>query len=145
VQIDDGLHSLSSRAGRRQRHAQDGGMTAMQSGLPIVIVGQGVKRFGKLNMPLGALAVRQALEDRVLQQCKPFRVAVVFGDLEVLLVHVSDFIRSCIREDVMQMTTDRAALEVFIVALAVGPAQQHIGLEVGNGLLKQFCALFSVH
>jgi hypothetical protein len=131
VQINNSQDGLSCRTSRRQRHAQDGSMTAVKRRLPIVIVRQGMKRLGKLDMPLGAFAVRQALEYSVLQQREPFRVAVMLGDLEVLLVHISDFIRSCIREDVMQVTTDRAALEVLIVAFAVCTAQQHIGLEVG--------------
>jgi hypothetical protein len=131
VQINNSLDGLSSRTSRRQRYAQDRGMAAMKRSLPIVIVGQPVKSLCKLNVPLGAFAVRQTFEHRVLQQREPFRVAVMLGYFEMLLAHIGNFVRRCIREDVVKVTSDRAALEVVGILFTIRASQQHISLEVG--------------
>jgi hypothetical protein len=132
VKINDRLDGLSSRTSRRKRYAQDCGVTAMERSLPVIVVRQGMKRLGKLHMPFGALAVRQAFKYRVLQQSEPFRIAVVLGDLEVFFVHVGNFVRRRIRENVMQMAADRAAFEIVVIAFAISPAHQHIGFEMSN-------------
>jgi hypothetical protein len=120
-------------------------MTAVECCLPIIVIGQGVKRLGKLNVPLGALAVRQSFKNGILQQREPFRVSVMLGDLEVLLVHIGHFFRRCIREDVMQVATNRAAFKLGGIIVTIRAFQQHIHFEMGDGLLKQLCALFGVH
>ena len=48
----------------------------------------------------------------------------------MFLVHVADFGSICIRENVVQVAADRAALEVRGERRAIGALEQHIGFEV---------------
>jgi hypothetical protein len=45
-----------------------------------------MERFCKLNVPLRALTIRQALENLILQKGQPFGIPVMLGDESVFVV-----------------------------------------------------------
>ncbi|MCO5072067.1 MAG: hypothetical protein M9944_12755 [Rhizobiaceae bacterium] len=93
-------------------------------------------------MPLRAFAVRQAFENGVLQQSKPFRIAVVIRDDPVLAVKFINIVRVEIRLDVMDQAPNRTSAKLVRFNLAIRALEQHIGGVVSLGLLQQFCLLF---
>jgi hypothetical protein len=138
MKVDHALDGFLRRSCRLVRDAQDADMDAMQGGLPVDIAVARCDGFGKLDVPLIVLAVRQALEHCVLQESQPFRIAIVIGDNLVLVPQISDLVGFHVRMDMEEMAPDRAALERAIVVIAVCAFQQHVRCVMSLCLLKQF-------
>jgi hypothetical protein len=110
----------------------------MQRCLPVMIVRERRQNFGKLDMPLRAFDIGQALEDGVLQKRQPFRVAVIFSYNPVLVAQPANIIRVEIRLDVMDMAAHRTPAKIISAFVGVSSLEQHVGSEVRLRLFKQF-------